>query len=315
MTEVPDQPTGSGFDPFVGREYCLTSGQRTLVCSPRRVVHVMGILNVTPDSFSDGGQYLNEESAIRRAEAMLREGASIIDVGGESTRPRGNTYGEGASVVDEDEEKRRILPIINAIARRFPEVIISVDTYKPAVARAAIDAGAGMLNDVTGLRYDDMMARLAARFNLPLVLMHSLGRPGEMPHEHRYSDVVVDVKKSLATSIDRARAAGAHQLVVDPGIGFGKSVQENLTLAGRCDALLAWGFPVLVGVSRKATIGAVLGSGTTPRPVGERLFGSLGATAAAVISGATLVRSHDVLATVEMLSLLTACLPDGPQSR
>jgi dihydropteroate synthase len=312
---VPEQRPGADPSRFATSDRQLYSGGKALICSPGRVVHVMGILNVTPDSFSDGGRYLAEDAALQRAETMLEEGASIIDIGGESTRPRGSTYGEGALVIDVEEEKRRVLPVIEAVARRFPDAIISVDTYKPSVAQSAIDAGAGMLNDVTGLRYDDTMARLAGRFNLPLVLMHSTGRPGEMPHEQRYSDVVAEVFEGLASSIERARAAGAEQLIVDPGIGFGKSVRDNLTLMGRCDAFLATGFPVLIGVSRKATVGVILGAGGPPRPVAERLFGSLGAVAAAVMNGVTIVRTHDVRPTVEMLSVLTTIFSGQAQSR
>jgi dihydropteroate synthase len=268
--------------------------------------HVMGILNATPDSFSDGGRHLDRDDALRRTEAMLDEGAALIDVGGESTRPRGSVYGEGAAVVDADEEKRRVLPIIAAIAERFPEAIVSVDTYKGEVAEAALEAGAHVVNDISGARDGDGTARAAARFGAPLVVMHALGRPGALPHHHTYGDVVEDVKASLAASTQTAEAAGVRHVIVDPGFGFGKSATENLRLMGRVDAFLTLGRPVLVGISRKSTIGAVLGSAEAPTVVGDRLFGTLGATAVAVLRGASIVRTHDVRATAEMLTVLTA---------
>lgn len=273
----------------------------------------MGILNVTPDSFSDGGRYLGQDAALAQAERMLSQGAAIIDVGGESSRPKGSAYGQGAEPVPEEEEKRRVLPVIEAIAQRFPEAIISIDTYKPGVARAALEAGAHMINDITGLREFPETARVAAQASAPLIVMHSLGRPGAMPHEHRYDDVVAAVMRSLQTSIEVAQEAGVQQLVVDPGFGFGKSVSENLRLVAHTRDFARLGYPVLVGLSRKSTIGAVLG-GNEPVPVADRLYGTLGATATAVLQGASLVRTHDVRPTVEMLTLLAATQPISPLS-
>lgn len=266
----------------------------------------MGILNVTPDSFSDGGRYINLDDALRRAEAMLEEGATLIDLGGESSRPRGTVYGDGAEPVDPDEELRRVLPIVEALGARLPEALLSVDTYKPEVAAAALDAGAHLVNDITGLRYGDGAARAAAQAGAPLIVMHSIGQPGAMPHAHAYNDVGGEVADSLATSVRVAEAAGVRDVLVDPGFGFGKSVAENLQLIGRMDALLALGRPVLIGISRKSTVGAVLGTLEAPAPVGERLFGTLGMTAVAVLGGASIVRTHDVQPTVEMLKGLTA---------
>ncbi|MGF1512167.1 MAG: dihydropteroate synthase [Elainellaceae cyanobacterium] len=290
----------------------LTCGDRQLDCRPSAIAktraHVMGILNVTPDSFSDGGRYLHQGDALAQTERMLQDGAAIIDVGGESSRPKGSAYGKGADPVLEDEEKRRVLPVIEAIARRFPEALISIDTYKPGVALAALAAGAHIVNDITGLREFPETARVAAQANAPLIVMHSLGRPGAMPHEHRYDDAVAAVKRSLQTSILVAQQAGAAQLVVDPGFGFGKSVRENLRLIAHTQSFAELGYPVLVGISRKSTIGAVLG-GSQPLPIDERLYGTLGATATAVLQGATLVRTHDVRPTVEMLALLAATQP------
>lgn len=304
---APAPPTAAGEARFV-----LDCRGRRLDARPGRA-HVMGILNVTPDSFSDGGQYLDPSAALRRAEAMLAEGAVMIDVGGESSRPRGTAYGAGAAAVDATEEKRRVVPVIEAIAQRFPEAILSVDTYKPEVAEAALEAGAHVVNDVTGLRYGDEAARAAARVGAAVVVMHSLGRPGDMPQEHRYDDVIEDVRASLAEAVRRAEGAGVASIAVDPGIGFGKTVEENLRLLAATDRLLALGRPVLVGLSRKNTIGVVLGSAEAPAPVGERLFGTLGATAAAVLGGASIVRTHDVRATVEMLRGLTAVREAGMQ--
>lgn len=267
---------------------------------------MMGILNVTPDSFSDGGRYLDVDAALRRTEAMLAEGAVLIDVGGESSRPRGAVYGEGAEAVPEAVEQQRVLPVVEALAARFPEALISVDTYKPAVARAALEAGAHLINDITGLRQAPEMAAVAAEAGAPLIVMHARGRPGEMAHEAGYTDVVEAVRASLAVSVAVAEAAGVQHVVTDPGFGFGKTPAENLRLLDGVDSLLGLGRPVLVGISRKSTIGAVLGRPGAPVPVEERLFGTLGATAVAVLRGATLVRTHDVRPTVEMLRLIAA---------
>jgi dihydropteroate synthase len=237
---------------------------------------------------------------------MLEEGAAIIDVGGESTRPGGRTYGEGALAVAEAQERQRVLPVVEAIAQRFPDALLSIDSYKPSIAQEAVEAGAHLINDVTGLRLYPEMASVAARLQVPLILMHSLGRPGEMPHEHRYDDVVTDVRRSLASSIEIAHRAGVAQLVTDPGFGFGKTPAENLRLLNHVDRFVDLGYPVLVGISRKSTIGMVLGEPNGPARVDERLFGSLGATAVAILRGVSLVRTHDVRPTVDMLRVLGA---------
>ena len=270
----------------------------------------MGILNVTPDSFSDGGHYLHVDAALRRAEAMLEEGAVLIDIGGESSRPRGSVYGAGADAVPAPAEMQRVLPVVEAVAGRFPEALISVDTYKPEVAQAALEAGAHLINDITGLRYYPEMASVAAEARAPLIVMHALGRPGEMPHEHHYTDVVGEVQDSLEASVRVAEAAGVPHVVIDPGFGFGKTTEENLRLLDSVDSLLGLGRPVLVGISRKSTIGAVLGRPGPPVPVEARLYGTLGATAVAVLRGATLIRTHDVRPTVEMLRVLGATVAE-----
>ncbi|MEM9216609.1 MAG: dihydropteroate synthase [Cyanobacteria bacterium P01_F01_bin.150] len=283
-----------------------------LDCTPntpkaaKTIAHVMGILNVTPDSFSDGGKFQQLDAALAQTERMINEGAVIIDVGGESSRPKGVTYGKGADPVSLDEELRRVVPVIKAISERFPNILVSIDTYKPQVARAALDAGANILNDITGLRIYPETAQVAAEYNVPLILMHSLGRPGAMPHEYDYDNVVQAVVDSLQQSIQIAKDAGVGQIVTDPGFGFGKSVTENLQLIASTKTFVDMGYPVLVGVSRKSTIGAVLGTPDSPAPVGDRLHGSLGATATAVLNGATLIRTHDVKPTIDFLKGLSA---------
>ncbi len=299
---------------FTSDRFVLDCRGRRLDCRPGQAMgaHVMGILNVTPDSFSDGGRFLKKDDALRRAEEMLEEGAAIIDSGGEPTRPRGSVYGEGAEAVEADTERQRVLPVVEALAGRFPEAILSVDTYKPAVAREALAAGAHLINDITGLRPYPETAAVCAEYGAPLVVMHSAGQPGNLTHARAYDDVVTAVHDALAEAVRVAEAAGVQDVVVDPGFGFGKSAAENLRLAARVDVLRqALGRPVLVGLSRKSTIGAALGTAEAPAPVGERLYGTLGATAVAVMRGATLVRTHDVRPTVEMLRVLAATLREG----
>ncbi len=284
--------------------------RKTLDCTPGMAsgAHVMGILNVTPDSFSDGGAYTSVPAALRRVEEMLDEGASLIDIGGESSRPRGTVYGEGASAVPIRQEINRVLPVVEAVVDRFPEAILSIDTWKPEVAEAALAAGAHIINDVTGLRYTEETATVAAGYNAPLVIMHSTGKPGDMPARHEYADVVREVTASLAASVERAEAVGVRHIVVDPGFGFGKRHEENLQLLGALGDILKLGRPVMIGVSRKSAIGAILGTPDDPAPVEKRLFGSLGATALGVLRGASIVRTHDVRPTVELLKGIGAAL-------
>ena len=279
---------------------------RALDCRPGRT-HVMGVLNVTPDSFSDGGRYATVAAAVERARAMADEGAAVIDVGGESTRPRGRTYGAGAAPVGLDEEIARVVPVVEALARELPHALISVDTYKGAVARAALRAGAHLVNDVTGLRQGVGTARAAADYGAPLVVMHALGAPGAMPHAHTYTDAVGEVAASLARSVRTAEEAGVRDVVVDAGFGFGKNVADNLRLVAATDRLrAALGRPVLVGASRKSTVGAVLGTPEAPAPVGARVHGSVGLAVLAALRGASLVRVHDVRETAEAVRLALA---------
>ena len=305
MADTADIIDATAYNP---EHFVLNCRGRKLDCRPFQAfgARVMGILNVTPDSFSDGGQYLEREDALRRAEQMLEGGADIIDVGGESTRPAGSVYGAGAPQVEANEERRRVLPVIEAITERFPEAIISVDTYKPAVARDALEAGAAIVNDVTGLRHGSEVAETAGAYGAPVVVMHSVGEPGGLTHAADYGDVVIEVKESLRTSVAAAEGAGVDDIIVDPGFGFGKSVEDNLRLMGAAGELLALDRPVMVGISRKSSVGTVLGSPENPRPVDQRLFGSLGITAVAVLHGASIVRTHDVQETTDMLHALGA---------
>ncbi|MXY07185.1 MAG: dihydropteroate synthase [Rhodothermaceae bacterium] len=269
---------------------------------------VMGVLNVTPDSFYDGGRYLNPSEALQRVEVMLDEGARIIDVGGASSRPRGQVYGAGAAPVPTECEINRILPVINAIRQSFPEAIISVDTFNTAVATVALKAGAHMINDISGLWEGVASAEVAGRVGAAYVVMHSIKRRGSLVHEASYDGVVAAVCQALSDSADRARSAGVTGIVVDPGFGFGKRHADNLHLIQHLDILAELGYPVLVGISRKSTVGRVLSRDSEPAPVSDRLFGSLGMTAAAVLRGANIIRTHDVRATCEMIKGLEAVL-------
>ncbi|MFL6246984.1 MAG: dihydropteroate synthase [Thermoanaerobaculia bacterium] len=256
---------------------------------------VMGILNVTPDSFSDGGLHFDRNVAVEAALRMHEDGAAIIDVGGESTRP-------GSSEVAADEELGRVVPVIEAIRKRS-DVRISVDTRKARVAAAALDAGADIINDVSALRHDPEMRSLAAKRGVPVILMHMRGEPRTMQENPHYDDVVRDVARELETWRDEAVAAGVDpaKVMIDPGIGFGKTFDHNLQLLAHCDAFTRIA-PVVIGASRKGFIGHLTG-----RPGGaSRMAGSLAAVAAAHRGGAAIVRVHDVRETVDFLEVLNA---------
>jgi len=262
---------------------------------------IMGILNITPDSFSDGGEYLEAGRAVAHGLAMVREGADLIDVGGESTRP-------GAQAVEPEEQIRRIAPVIWALARET-EAVISVDTTSSTVAEAALEAGACLINDVSALRFDGEMAPLAAQTGAPVILMHMLGEPRTMQENPRYVDVVREVRDFLAERIEFAVAAGVprSQIIVDPGIGFGKTAGHNLLLLRQLAQLGELGVPVLVGPSRKSFIGKVLGLAAP----GERLYGTAAAVALAVAAGAQIVRVHDVQPMREAAELAAAVRQAG----
>jgi dihydropteroate synthase len=252
----------------------------------------MGVVNVTPDSFSDGGVHFDRDVAIAAALQMAADGAAVIDVGGESTRP-------GSAAVSIDDEIARLLPVIEGI-RRQSDVAISVDTRKCAVAAAALAAGADIINDVSALRFDPELRALAARSGVPVILMHMRGEPATMQSLAQYDDVVEDVTRELLGFRDEAISAGIDpsQIVLDPGIGFAKTFEHNLELLARADALPK---PLLIGASRKAFIGHLTG-----RTAAERTAGSLAAVAAATRAGAALVRVHDVRATVDFLKVARA---------
>jgi dihydropteroate synthase len=254
----------------------------------------MGILNVTPDSFSDGGRYAEVEAAVAAAAAMAAAGVDLIDIGGESTRP-------GSEPVPADEQLRRVLPVIERIVGLG--VPISIDTTRVAVAGAALDAGATIVNDVSGLRDDPGLADLVAERGCGLVVMHSRGTPRDMQRDPRYHDVVRETGEELDEAVGRAEARGVRpdQVVVDPGIGFGKAFEHNMELLGRLPEFVGRGRPVLVGVSRKSFLGRILDA-----EVGDRLAGSLAAAVAAVLSGVHIVRAHDVEATVRAVKVTDA---------
>ncbi len=277
-----------------GREFTIPLSDGELRLGER--THVMGVLNVTPDSFSDGGRYLDPERAVERGVGMVEEGADIIDVGGESTRP-------GASPVLASVEMRRVLPVVRALAQRV-RAPISIDTTKPEVARAALDAGAQIINDVSGLRRREMAA-LAASSGAPVVLMHMRGTPRTMQRDPVYDDVVAEIYRFFGRRMELAEAEGVdpERVILDPGIGFGKTVEHNLELIARLGELRGLGRPIMVGVSRKSFIGKIL-----DLPVGERLEGSLAASVAAVLNGATIIRAHDVRESVRAARVADAIL-------
>ncbi len=256
----------------------------------------MGILNVTPDSFSDGGQFLNPENAVEHAARMIQEGADWIDVGGESTRP-------GAAEISEAEEARRVFPVIEALSQKFPETVISIDTRKPGVAEGAIQRGASVINDVEANRRDPAMWRVIAESGAAYVIMHMLGSPQTMQVDPKYSSkgIVHDVLDFFESRIQRLLETGAveEQLVLDFGIGFGKNVDHNLELLGNIDSFHKLNRPVLIGASRKSFIGKTLDA-----PLDRRMPGSLATAAWSVFSKAQILRVHDVWETTHVVRLL-----------
>ncbi len=256
---------------------------------------VMGVLNVTPDSFSDGGRFTDAEAAVARGMLMAEEGAALIDVGGESTRP-------GATPVTAGQEIDRVVPVIEGLREAGLSVPISVDTSKPAVMAAAVAAGAGMINDVRALQEPGALESAHAA-NVPVCLMHMRGEPRSMQHSPQYEDVVAEVFDFLSRRVDACveRGFSRERLLVDPGIGFGKNLDHNLSLLRHLDRFQTLGLPVLVGLSRKSMIGAILGT-----EVDERLYGSLAGAVIAAWQGASILRVHDVRATVEALRICDA---------
>lgn len=254
----------------------LPWGKRTLI---------MGVVNVTPDSFSDGGHFFEAETAIRQGLKLLAEGADVLDIGGESTRP-------GSEPITADEELRRVLPVIKGILAEEPQAVISIDTYRAQVAEEAIKAGAQIINDVTALRGDADMVAIAASSGAGLVLMHMQGQPKTMQVNPEYEDVVDEVGDFLLSQAQGAQGAGVERdrIVIDPGIGFGKALEHNLALIRNLSALRQRGYPVLLGASRKTMLGTITGG----KPVENRLWSTIGAHVAGVVLGADMVRVHDV---------------------
>lgn len=256
---------------------------------------VMGVLNRTPDSFSDGGAFTDFDAAFRQAIKMAQEGAAILDIGGESTRP-------GAQTVSSQQELERVVPLIERLTRET-EVPVSVDTSKPEVMRAAVAAGAGMINDVYALRQPGAL-EAACDCGVPVCLMHMQGEPRSMQRHPQYEDVVAEVKQFLEERICTCVEAGMsrERLMIDPGFGFGKTLEHNLELLRKLPELVEMGLPLVVGLSRKSSIGVLLGGA----PVGERLYGSLAAAVVATMQGAKIIRAHDVKPTVEALKIFSA---------
>jgi dihydropteroate synthase len=295
-------------------------GTRALELGKRTVI--MGIVNVTPDSFSDGGKFLDRDKAVEHAETLLAEGADIIDIGGESTRPGAHVNGDtdqrlkpaaqitAAPVVGVEQELQRVLPVIIELRKRHCGVVISVDTYKAAVARAAVEAGAEIVNDVSGFRWDPEMASTVAKLKCGVVVMHMRGRPDEwrtLPPEH---DIVRLVQQELKEQAEQALAAGVRResIVLDPGFGFGKNFEQNYPLIGHFAEFHAAGFPLLAGTSRKSFIGRTLSSNGKDAPPQERLFGTIATETALILQGVHMIRTHDVKASVDAAKIADATL-------
>ena len=283
----------SGLDSMDARGWVIKTRHGTM--DARRRTVLMGIINVTPDSFYDGGRRLDPDRAVADGMSMVEAGADILDIGGESTRP-------GAGVISMEEELQRVLPVIRGL-RRNVKIPISIDTYKAQVARAALIEGADIINDISALRFDPQMAVLVAAEKVPIVLMHMQGTPQTMQAEPRYKDVLLEVRDFLMAQVRFAIEAGVDRenIVIDPGIGFGKTLEHNLTLLRGLPTLASMGQPLLVGASRKTFIGKILG--VEPD---ERLEGSLAAAIAAVFGGAHIVRVHDVNETRKAIRVADA---------
>ncbi|MGH9515888.1 MAG: dihydropteroate synthase [Terriglobales bacterium] len=273
----------------------LELGKRTLA---------MGIVNVTPDSFSDGGEYLSPDAAVAHALKLLDEGADIVDIGGESTRP-GARVGAENPAVSAEEELRRVLPVITGIKKARPSAIISIDTYKANVVGTAVETGAEIVNDVSGLRWDPAMKKTLAGLSCGVVLTHTRGRPDEWRSLPTVLDIVMLTRKELRQRSDAAVAAGIKRdrIVIDPGFGFGKRFEENYPLLRRLGEFQELRFPLLAGVSRKSFVGRALAENGKDASLADRQFGSLGAEVALALKGAHIIRTHNVRACVEALKL------------
>ncbi len=278
----------------------------TLTLGPRTLL--MGVLNVTPDSFSDGGKFLDPQRAVEHALEMERAGADLLDIGGESTRP-------GSTGTPAETELARILPVLEGL-RGALKIPIAVDTRKSRVAEAAVSAGAQIINDISGLRFDPRIAEVAHRRGVPLILMHMRGEPGTMQKGPFARDVMKDVAQGLRASIRKARAAGVpkSQIIIDPGIGFGKSFEQNYELLRKLLELAKLGYPLLVGTSRKGFLGATLAQNGKPAPPEERLWATAATVTASILGGAHIVRVHDV-AEMAQVARVADCLLDSAGCR
>tara|TARA_Y100000590_G_scaffold396789_1_gene477787 strand:+ start:556 stop:1389 length:834 start_codon:yes stop_codon:yes gene_type:complete len=251
-------------------------------CNTDRETLVMGVLNITPDSFSDGGLYLKQEEAIKRASYMLQNGADIIDIGGESSRP-------GAEPIDIHAEIERVIPIIQEIRVKYPNCLISIDSYKPAVVRKAIIAGANIINDISGLTFDNSMIDLVIETKVPIIIMHMKGTPQNMQLDPKYDDLLSDVLSFFRNQIKRLEPKNS-KIILDPGIGFGKTLDHNFSLIKNLGKICDLGFPVLIGPSRKSFIGHTLNL-----PVEKRIEGTAASVCAGILNGARIIRVHDVM--------------------
>jgi dihydropteroate synthase len=278
--------------------YMLELGLKTLDLSAR--THLMGVLNVTPDSFSDGGKFFKLEEAVKQGFKLAEEGVDMIDIGGESTRP-------GSEPVAIEEELRRVIPVIEELTKRI-QVPISIDTYKSRVAKEALDSGASMVNDISGLRFDPGMKKVIAEYDVPVVLMHIQGTPKNMQESPKYENLLEDIKSYLNESISTAAEAGIKEdrIIIDPGIGFGKTLEDNLKILKNLNEFTELGRPVMIGVSRKSFIGKIL-----DLPTDERLEGSLASMAVAIMNGANILRVHDVKESKRVAKLVDAILKSG----
>ena len=281
-------------------------GSRALQLGKRTLI--MGVVNVTPDSFSDGGETFDRERAVEYALKLLQEGADIIDVGGESTRPGAKVSGAGAAVtegVTEKEELDRVIPVIAGVKKKNPKATVSVDTYKSVVARRAVEAGAEIVNDVSGFLWDPKMAKTLAELKCGAVLMHMRGRPQEWRTLPPVSDIVTLAKRELRERSDAAVLAGMkrERMVLDPGFGFGKNHEENYPLLRRFEEFHQLRFPLLVGISRKSFVGRALARDGKDSPVTDRLYGTLAAETVAIMKGVHIVRTHDVRACADAVRI------------
>jgi len=269
------------------KNFCLDFSEKT---------HIMGILNVTPDSFSDGGTYFEKDAAVKQAIQMVEDGADIIDIGGESTRP-------GSDPVPLEEELRRTIPVIEALTKEC-KIPISIDTYKSEVARRALDAGASMVNDISGLKFDPEMPHIVCKYGVPVIIMHIKGTPKDMQKNPVYEALIPEIMDYLRESIGRAREAGVpeERIIIDPGIGFGKTFEQNLEIIHNLHEFTFLEKPVLIGPSRKTFIGKILGDA----PVTDRIEGTAAAVAISIMNGANIVRVHDVKEMVRVVKVADA---------